>query len=355
MTSLIIVGHVAGEFFIPNGITLYWNNPSGTQIGARSVRVSISVDKHHSPGCCHCWFRYILSGTHFYNNIQQSYGHCHRNCYPVNSGANGGEVNGLDIYFRDNSNTKITETVQPAGGAAPTIGNGVTINPNQNHHVLTGSVTIKFDNEAICSDAAKICALIKGPAVATNAAEYCLSLGTAYGHAGAKDCIAHDCTDPGIAPTNGQKMGSDYTHGQTVTYACDTGYTLSGPGVLSCTNGSWNYPRPTCKAGCNDPGPAPVNGTKTGTDYTHGATVSYTCDEGYILSGPGILTCSDGSWDNTAPTCLAIGGFSTETPDPSMGGFSTETLDQSESDAGGKRLSVSVTVISMVFLPLFAN
>ena len=60
------------------------------------------------------------------------------------------------------------------------------------------------------------------------------------------DNTADDCTDPGAAPTNGQKSGDDYSHGQTVTYTCDTGYTLSGDGTLTCELGVWDNAVPTC-------------------------------------------------------------------------------------------------------------
>ena len=56
-----------------------------------------------------------------------------------------------------------------------------------------------------------------------------------------------DCGDPGAAPTNGQKVGTDYTHGSTVVYSCDSGYTLVGTGTLTCTSGSWDNPVPNCE------------------------------------------------------------------------------------------------------------
>ncbi|XP_070549840.1 CUB and sushi domain-containing protein 3-like, partial [Ptychodera flava] len=118
-------------------------------------------------------------------------------------------------------------------------------------------------------------------------------------------CLPDDCTDPGAAPTNGQKNGDDYSHGQTVTYTCDTGYTLSGDATLTCDLGNWDYAVPTCLPDdCTDPGAAPTNGQKSGDDYSHGQTVTYTCDTGYTLSGDATLTCELGDWDNAVPTCL---------------------------------------------------
>ncbi|XP_070546016.1 complement decay-accelerating factor-like [Ptychodera flava] len=58
--------------------------------------------------------------------------------------------------------------------------------------------------------------------------------------------ITDDCVDPGAAPENGQKTGETYTHGSIVTYTCNDGYTLSGPGGLTCTAGDWDNDVPTC-------------------------------------------------------------------------------------------------------------
>ena len=41
------------------------------------------------------------------------------------------------------------------------------------------------------------------------------------------------------------------------------------------------------------------------TGLTPGSTATYSCDEGYELSGSGQLVCQDdGTWDGPAPTCV---------------------------------------------------
>ena len=49
----------------------------------------------------------------------------------------------------------------------------------------------------------------------------------------------------------GSKTGSDYSHGQMVTYECTTqGYSLVGNPTLTCDDGTWDSQRPQCKGKC---------------------------------------------------------------------------------------------------------
>lgn len=54
------------------------------------------------------------------------------------------------------------------------------------------------------------------------------------------------CKPPQLIP-NGKVVGSDFTWGSSVTYACLEGYQLSLPAVLTCEgNGSWTGELPQC-------------------------------------------------------------------------------------------------------------
>ena len=57
-------------------------------------------------------------------------------------------------------------------------------------------------------------------------------------------------------------------------------------GLLNITNGMLSY-------------------NPQGQDQTlFGATVTYTCDTGYTLNGSSMRTCqTDGAWSDTAPSC----------------------------------------------------
>lgn len=58
------------------------------------------------------------------------------------------------------------------------------------------------------------------------------------------------CFEPG-AIRNGTRVGVELKLGSTVTYRCDSGYTLEGDPTLTCIMGgdgkpSWNKPKPIC-------------------------------------------------------------------------------------------------------------
>ena len=49
----------------------------------------------------------------------------------------------------------------------------------------------------------------------------------------------------------------------------------------------------------------PQNGEVTLTATTFMSTATYGCNSGYTLSGNGTLTCeASGTWSDTAPTCV---------------------------------------------------
>ena len=51
-----------------------------------------------------------------------------------------------------------------------------------------------------------------------------------------------------------------------------------------------------------------MNGSRLGTDFKLGSTVTYRCNSGYTAAGPPTITCiigADGKpvWDKALPTC----------------------------------------------------
>ncbi|XP_038078003.1 uncharacterized protein LOC119745597 isoform X2 [Patiria miniata] len=112
-----------------------------------------------------------------------------------------------------------------------------------------------------------------------------------------------DCGDPGT-PAQGSQVGDPtYLMGTTVTFECDAGYDLVGASVISCEDGAWSRSTPTCFANCIDPG-TPDNGMQSGS-YGNGGILTFTCNGGYSLLGASAISCSDGSWSNDVPTCEA--------------------------------------------------
>ncbi|XP_078580606.1 uncharacterized protein LOC144864418 isoform X3 [Branchiostoma floridae x Branchiostoma japonicum] len=61
---------------------------------------------------------------------------------------------------------------------------------------------------------------------------------------------------------------------------------------------------------CGDPG-APLNGWRYG-NFFEGGSVEWGCNAGFFLSGSVGATCTNGTWDNSVPMCIAI----TTTPPP---------------------------------------
>ena len=56
-----------------------------------------------------------------------------------------------------------------------------------------------------------------------------------------------NCGDPG-APINGQKLGSRYWTGESVSFICHPGYRLIGPATRMCLpSGNWSGTNPSCK------------------------------------------------------------------------------------------------------------
>jgi hypothetical protein len=95
----------------------------------------------------------------------------------------------------------------------------------------------------------------------------------------------------------------------TASYSCDPGYELLGSPTRTCNpDGSWDGTAPTCAGLACDALASPANGTvSTSNGGTYPSTASYTCDAGYALEGSPTRSCTpDGSWDGTAPTCLAL-------------------------------------------------
>ena len=54
---------------------------------------------------------------------------------------------------------------------------------------------------------------------------------------------------------------------------------------------------------CGNPG-SPTNGIKIGTNHSYGASIEFTCNQGYTLQGSQQRTClTTGQWSGSQPTC----------------------------------------------------
>ncbi|GAB0200053.1 complement receptor type 1 [Grus japonensis] len=106
---------------------------------------------------------------------------------------------------------------------------------------------------------------------------------------------------------------SFYKIGDTVSFVCNTGYTLKGSSTSTCqADLRWSPPLPVCKKEVTCPQPPNIaNGqhsAKSLDKFSRGLTVYYSCKDGYALVGNVSITCTEaGVWSKTLPRCEAIG------------------------------------------------
>ncbi|XP_035675655.1 sushi, von Willebrand factor type A, EGF and pentraxin domain-containing protein 1-like [Branchiostoma floridae] len=132
----------------------------------------------------------------------------------------------------------------------------------------------------------------------------CLSTGTWSSQP--PQCILKTCP-PLTAPNHGSVVGGN-NYGDVAHYACDPGYDLVGTPSRTCQdNQLWSGTAPSCiKMECAILDP-PTHGTITGTNFV-GDTVTFACDPGYeITGGTSNRTCqSTLDWSGKQPICSKI-------------------------------------------------
>uniref|UniRef100_A0A8B9KMC1 CUB and Sushi multiple domains 3a n=1 Tax=Astyanax mexicanus TaxID=7994 RepID=A0A8B9KMC1_ASTMX len=96
------------------------------------------------------------------------------------------------------------------------------------------------------------------------------------------------CFDPGSV-MNGTRLGTDYKLGSTVTFHCEPGYQLQGYSTLTCVMGQnnrpeWNRALPSCQAPCGSRSTG-SEGTVLSPNYPHNYTKGHSCL--YEIAVPG--------------------------------------------------------------------
>ncbi|XP_031641421.1 complement factor H-like isoform X2 [Oncorhynchus kisutch] len=98
-----------------------------------------------------------------------------------------------------------------------------------------------------------------------------------------------------------------YNNEQTVTIDCKVGYT-SETKTIKCKDGEWQTPLPACRlqgVPC-DPPPKVENAIVNipyQNKYREGFEVNYECRKSIEIEGHKKLTCENGSWTTPPPTC----------------------------------------------------
>ncbi|XP_058556262.1 complement factor H-like isoform X3 [Neofelis nebulosa] len=118
---------------------------------------------------------------------------------------------------------------------------------------------------------------------------------------------------PVTHPENGRLTSSaldldkEYTFGQVVRFACNSGFMLVGPAEIRCsTNGVWSGESPKCvEISCQKPEIANGNAASLKKTYKENERFQYTCHQGYEYSSKGDAICTASGWTPT-PSCKEI-------------------------------------------------
>ncbi|XP_020615812.1 CUB and sushi domain-containing protein 3-like isoform X2 [Orbicella faveolata] len=139
-------------------------------------------------------------------------------------------------------------------------------------------------------------------------------------------CSAKDCGALAV-PLNGSIAGRKTTFPNTVTFSCDEGFLLNGSTVRRCqADGSWSGIETSCKAVDCGPLSVPANGSASGNNTAFPNSMLFNCDPGFILSGSSKRTCQpNGTWSGFATMCTAndCGSLAVPTNGSSTGKLTT--------------------------------
>ncbi|XP_065916119.1 uncharacterized protein [Dysidea avara] len=121
-------------------------------------------------------------------------------------------------------------------------------------------------------------------------------------------CTPVSCQQFTTAPNNGMINCTGNIFEDTCTFSCNQGYELSGSEKRTCqSNKFWNGTKAMCtKVSCPSL-TAPNNGMIDCTGNMFEDTCTFSCDHGYELSGSKTLTCqSDQTWNGTDVMCTPV-------------------------------------------------
>ncbi|EDO36504.1 predicted protein, partial [Nematostella vectensis] len=120
-------------------------------------------------------------------------------------------------------------------------------------------------------------------------------------------CKAVDC-GPLAAPMNGSSVGNLTVFPNIIKFSCDEGFDLLGSSVRQCTStGKWAGSKTSCKAVDCGPLPVPLNGTRVGSLTFYPNTMTFACDEGFLIRGSVTRRCQlNRRWSGTRTTCNAV-------------------------------------------------
>ncbi|XP_029944330.1 sushi, von Willebrand factor type A, EGF and pentraxin domain-containing protein 1 isoform X2 [Salarias fasciatus] len=123
------------------------------------------------------------------------------------------------------------------------------------------------------------------------------------------DCVPVRCSKP-ESIDRGYVSGTNYSFGAVVAYSCYNGFLIRGEKRRTCkANGEWGGVLPMCVPVSCPPPPSLKNGYIQGkVQTTFGSRVMYACDAGYKLVGQSHRICqANRQWSNNhLPTCVLL-------------------------------------------------
>ncbi|XP_053101832.1 complement receptor type 1 [Hemicordylus capensis] len=103
--------------------------------------------------------------------------------------------------------------------------------------------------------------------------------------------------------------GQIFTSQMSVTYICNSGYSLIGNASVSCmASGHWSHPPPRCEVtGCASPKVQNGRIARSQMLFKPRDRITFECDSDYILKGNHTIQCqSDGTWNPSVPICVEV-------------------------------------------------
>lgn len=125
-------------------------------------------------------------------------------------------------------------------------------------------------------------------------------------------CIANFCSRPPELPNAILDSVSKpkYPSNTEVSYKCEEGFMLNTTATLRCLMGGEWDPSPyhigCIPVRCSRP-ESIDRGYVSGSNYSFGAVVAYSCDKGFLIRGEKRRTCKgNGEWGGVLPSCVPV-------------------------------------------------
>ncbi|XP_052773190.1 sushi, von Willebrand factor type A, EGF and pentraxin domain-containing protein 1-like [Mya arenaria] len=119
-------------------------------------------------------------------------------------------------------------------------------------------------------------------------------------------CVQVYCGSP-VLIANGTTVYNSTAVGSTASYTCQSGFTLVGPDLVTCLENGTGYwsTEPECVIDCGEPVQI-ANGTAIYNTTILGSNASYTCQSGFGLKGTNLVTCMDDGYWTKEPQCATV-------------------------------------------------